>query len=73
MSPKWPPGSALPHDSRVVLQEAVERTNTWAGPLQHLDVNALSPAGRYNFGYSIQADSPVEIQWKLKVLMQCGP
>ena len=31
-----------------------------------LDLDSLSPNGRYDFGYSILAAAPVELKWKLK-------
>ena len=44
-----------------------KREQDWSGPMQKLDLNSLSNDGRYNFGYSIIAESPVEIQWMIKV------
>ena len=43
-----------------------QRSGTWSGPKQWLDLDSLSPNGRYDFGYSILAASPVELKWKLK-------
>ena len=50
-------------DSSYIVES---RTAAWSGPKQWLDVNTLSPDGRYNFGYSIKADATVELKWKLK-------
>ena len=57
------------HDSEFAF-EVKNRQEEWAGPLQMLDVNSLSGDGRYDLGYSIITESPVEIQWMMKVLRQ---
>ena len=54
------------HDSDFAFK-VEKRQQDWAGPLQILDLKRLSNDGRYNLGYSIIAESPVEIQWMIKV------
>ena len=55
------------HESEFAF-EVKNRQEDWAGPLQLLNVSSLSKEGRYDLGYSIITDSPVEIQWMMKVL-----
>ena len=43
------------------------RQAAWSGPKQWLNVSNLAFDGRYNFGYSIKADAPVLLRWKIKV------
>ena len=52
-------------DSSYIVEN---RQGVWSGPKQWLNVSNLASDGRYNFGYSIKADAPVLLRWKLKVV-----
>ena len=50
-----------------------QRKATWSGPRQQISTDMLSSQNdRYKFGYSILANSNLEIKWKLKVCKQLG-
>ena len=53
-------------DSSYIVEN---RQAAWSGPKQWLNVSNLAADGRYNFGYSIKADAPVLLRWKLKVMV----